>query len=83
MCEDLTPNFGNKRTRCRIITHRFAFPLSTGISFFFLNNMTVVPHQTHFSVSRIEDKTENLIWHNYGDQGSAEHPHRTRLPGCN
>jgi hypothetical protein len=45
------------------------------------------PPTLHFSVSLTEDKTERLpFWHNWGYlstiAGCAEHPGRTRLPGC-
>jgi hypothetical protein len=44
MHEDFTPNFGNKRTGCCIMTmHRLTLPFSSG-NFFTRNNMTVIPH---------------------------------------
>jgi hypothetical protein len=49
--------------------------------------MTVILHSPYFSVSPTEDKTERPPFlHNWDDQSriirSAEHPHRTWLPGC-
>jgi hypothetical protein len=79
MREDLTPNFGDKRTGCYItIAH-----LQT-LSFFtreFLSKTTWLSSPTHltFSVSPIEEK---LKIRHFDDRGriavGAEHPHRAR-----
>jgi hypothetical protein len=57
MCEDFTPNFGDKRASYYVTTtHRPKLPFHQRI--FDRNNMTVVRHSSNFSVSPIEDKTE-------------------------
>jgi hypothetical protein len=87
MRKDFTPNFGNKRTGCCIMTvHYLTLPFSSS-NFFTKKNMTVIPHPPSISVFPVEDKSERLtFWHNWDDQGrivgGVEHPHRTRLPGC-
>jgi hypothetical protein len=87
MCEDFGAKFGDKITGCCIMTtHCLKLRLSVG-NFFTKSNMAVVPHPPYFSVSPIEDTTEwPPFWHNWGDgdriADSAEHRHRTRLPGC-
>jgi hypothetical protein len=80
ICKEFTPNSGDKRPGCCIMTtHHF----SPG-SFFTKDNMTVVPHPPYlpdlvtcdFSVSLIEEIAiliqlrQNCRWH------------WTRLPGC-
>jgi hypothetical protein len=45
MCEDFTPNFGDRRTGCCVTTaHHLTLP------FFTNNNMIVVPHPLYFSL---------------------------------
>jgi hypothetical protein len=68
--EDFALNFGDKRTGCCITTHRLTLHFPPGTS----DNW-------------IEEQTERpLFLHKWGDRGriagSAEHPHRTRLPCC-
>jgi hypothetical protein len=87
MSEDFAPNFWHKRTGCWIMTTYHLTLSFSPWNFLPKNNMTVIPHPPYFSVSVIEDKTERPPFsHNWGDQGriagSAEHPHRTRLPEC-
>jgi hypothetical protein len=78
MCEDLAPNFGDKK-----LLHHDNSP--SHISFFTREFLTEKQHGCRppatllFSVSPIEDKTEMLpYWHNWGDRGrvagGAEHP---------
>jgi hypothetical protein len=60
-----------------LFTRKFFLPKTTWLS---------SPPTLLLSVSPIEDKTERPpFWHKWGDQdritGSAEHPHRTWLPG--
>jgi hypothetical protein len=87
MCEDFAPNFNGKITGCCITTtHRLILPFSKGN---FWPKTTWLSSPTHptFLFSPIEDKTwRPPFWHNLGDRGriagGAEHPRRTRLPGC-
>jgi hypothetical protein len=93
--EDFAPNFSGKEldvaSRQRTVSHfRFTWGFFTKIKddcrppptpFAKLGPLRL------FSVSPIEDKTERSpFWHNLGDRGiiagTAEHPHRTQLPGC-
>jgi hypothetical protein len=58
MCEDFTPNFGNKRTGCCIMTKlRHTLPFPQG-NFFTKNNKNIILYPPYFFVSLIEDKTE-------------------------
>jgi hypothetical protein len=49
MCQDFSPNFGDKTTFCCITTtHHLTLPFHQGI--FYQNRMTVVPHPSNFSL---------------------------------
>jgi hypothetical protein len=87
MWANFAPNIGDKRSGCYITTtHRLTLPFFTRV-FLTKNNMTFVPHPSYFSVCPIDHKTERPpFWHNWSDRGriadGAEHPYRTRFPGC-
>jgi hypothetical protein len=86
MCEGFTPNFGDKRTGfCIMKTHRLTFTLSPGN---FLPK-TRLSRPLH-TIRRTRPLSTFLYFppfrRSWGDWGrivgSAEHPQRTRLPGC-
>jgi hypothetical protein len=81
MCEDFTPNFGDKTGCCIMTTHHLTLPFSP-TNFWPKATWLSFLHPPYFSVTPVEDKTERPpFWHNWGDEGritgSAEHPHRT------
>jgi hypothetical protein len=58
MCEDFSPNFGDKRTGCCIMTtYRITLPFSP-VSFLPKTTWLLSPYTLLFSVPLIEDKTE-------------------------
>jgi hypothetical protein len=68
MCEDFSPNFGDRRTGCCITaTHRLKLSFFSR-EFLTNKNMNVDPHPPYspdlppcdFSISPIEDETETL-----------------------
>jgi hypothetical protein len=82
MCEDVAPNFGDKRIGCCTVSH-FLFYQEI---FDQKQHGCSLPPTLFFSVSPIEDKTERSpFWHTWGHWGriidGAEYSHRRLLPG--
>jgi hypothetical protein len=85
MCEDVVPNFGDKRTGCCTTTTLHLTLPFTGDFFLPKKQHDCRPPPPYLSVSPIEDKKEGPpFWHNWGDRrriaGAYEHPHRIQLP---
>jgi hypothetical protein len=87
ICEDFTPNLGDKKGGYYIMTrHHLTLPFSLG-NFWSKTPWLLSPPNLLFSVYWIEDKTERPpFWHNLSDRGrisgGAEDTHGARLPAC-